>query len=147
MTVTGRRSAATPAAFCAGVDGGDARGTEGPAGGEEFRAAIASRSLADARQLSREFFEIVGVQAKQNDSDDRVLAKGGFILAQTEIPEPNPDIHGRLHLGNWDIARTALCKDRNNGFGHKQRSELLGATCAFDRRLLSLRFPGSKGSI
>ena len=102
-----------------------------------------------------EFFEIVGVQAKQNVSDDRVLAKGGFILAQTEIPEPNPDIHGRLHLGNWDIARTALCKGRNNGFGREQRSELLGATCAFDRRLLSYAsrpfvgrvLKGSKGSI
>ena len=34
-----------------------------------------------------EVFEIVGVQAKQNVSVDRVLAKGGFILAQTEVPE------------------------------------------------------------
>jgi hypothetical protein len=28
-----------------------------------------------------EVFEIVGIQAKQNVSVDRVLAKGGFILA------------------------------------------------------------------
>jgi hypothetical protein len=94
-----------------------------------------------------EVFEIVGVQAKQNVSVDRVLAKGGFILAQTEVPEPNPDIHGRLHLGNWIFARTALCKERNNGFGREQRSEWLGATSAFDRRPLSYASRPFRGPI
>jgi hypothetical protein len=104
MTVTGRRSAATPAAFCAGVDGGDARGTEGPGGRRGVQGGDRVEKLAPMPDnCHAEVFEIVGVQAKQNVSVDRVLAKGGFILAQTEVPEPNPDIHGRLHLGNWDI--------------------------------------------
>jgi hypothetical protein len=107
-------------------------------GGEEFRDGDRVEKLAPMPDnCHAEVFEIVGVQAKQNVSVDRVLAKGGFILAQTEVPEPNPDIHGRLHLGNWDIPHTALCKARNNGFGREQRSEWPGATYAFTQRPLS----------
>ena len=73
-------------------------------GGEEFRDGDRVEKLAPMPDnCHAEVFEIVGVQAKQNVSVDRVLAKGGLILAQTEVPEPNSDIRGRLHLGNLDI--------------------------------------------
>jgi hypothetical protein len=64
-----------------------------------------------------EVFEIVGGKSRQNASVDRVLAKGGFILAQTDVPERDPGINGRLHSGNWyNRPRTLLCKGRSNGF-------------------------------
>ena len=59
-----------------------------------------------------EVFEIVGVQAKQNVSVDRVLAKGGFILAQTEVPEPNPDIRRSPPLRQLGYSPAQHCVKR-----------------------------------
>jgi hypothetical protein len=56
-------------------------------GGEEFRAAIASRSLRRCPTIVTPR-SLRSLGFKQNVSVDRVLAKGGFILAQTEVPEP-----------------------------------------------------------
>jgi hypothetical protein len=91
MTVTGRRSAANPAAFCAGVDGGDARGTEGTGGRRGVQGGDRVEKLAPMPDnCHAEVFEIVGVQAKQNVSDDRVLRKAASYWPRPRFPSQTP---------------------------------------------------------
>ena len=41
-----------------------------------------------------ELFEISVGEVRQDFCFDFVLAKRGFVLAETEVPQPSPDVHG-----------------------------------------------------
>jgi hypothetical protein len=47
-------------------------------------------------QKDAELFEISVGQIRQDLRVDFVFAERGFVLAETEVPQPSPDVHGRL---------------------------------------------------